>query len=210
MIDQSRAVERDEHETFHPTSPATSSSRAVTRTLAASRSSCCQRMRFAARRSLRQQVLVCIPAGREQELGQVIRQHAVVLLRHRAVPAPEASFEVRHRDADLPRSALPPVSSSRRPVRRQGRGAPRSTGSRFSITRGRLLRMRTGPHPQEVIGCRQVEILEERVGHRGRSAVRCGPAPARSATSSSARITGATFMKFGRVPTTWRTFKAAR
>ena len=61
------------------------------------------------------------------------------------------------------------------------------------------------PTPRFSSGLRNAQLAENRVRHvRRRSAARCGRASAGTERRPSAAITGATFMKLGTAPTTWR------
>ena len=138
---------------------------------------------------------------REQEVGEMVGELAVVLLRHRPVEAAEPGLDVRERNARL---------------RRGERAGERGVHVARDDDRGRLpleehlldadersrdlLAVGAGADTEEDVRLGQVELGEKDIRHRRRrSAAPCG----RGAPGASrARRTGATFMKFGRAPTT--------
>ena len=144
--------------------------------------------------------------------AQVVGEQAVVLLRHRRVEAAQAGLEVRDRDVELDRGER---AGERRVDVARDDDAGRAPLEQHLLDADerprRLLAVRAGADAEEDVRLGQAELGRgRRPTCRRRSAGRCGRAMTSAPGSRwSARCTGATFMKFGRAPTTKQTLPGA-
>ena len=102
----------------------------------------------------------------QQDVREVVRQLAVVLLRHRLVEAAQSRLEMGDRDVELDGGER--GGERRVDVARDddevGRLVEQELLDRDERPR-RLLAVRAGPHAEELVGLRHPELVEEHLRH---------------------------------------------
>ena len=112
------------------------------------------------------QVLIAVGRGRKEQIGDGVRHAPVDLFRHRLVEAAQARLDVGDRDQQL----------LGRQAARHGRVHVAEDDHEVGLLRqehlleldhdpGRLLRVGAGAGAEEMVRLRQLQVLEERLGH---------------------------------------------